>query len=103
MTPASRTTSDNERSIFAITEQRCKREIRCENVGPDKSYSSEDDCRTQLNKAGYNSLGLDNCPAGIDPSALQVCLSSIQAEECGKPLDSIERMVDCRSGKLCAS
>jgi hypothetical protein len=102
MTPASSATQGNDRSIQAITEERCQRESRCGNVGADETYASEDDCRRELNQKGYDSLGADECPSGVHQPALQACLASIRAEDCGAPLDSLERMVDCRSGKLCA-
>jgi hypothetical protein len=102
MTPAARTTGENDRTVLAITEQRCKRESYCNNIGPGKSYSSLYDCRSQINAKGYESLNDKACPRGVDRNALTTCLHSIEAEDCGNPIDSLERLVDCRSGKLCA-
>jgi hypothetical protein len=88
-------------AINEISVARCDREVRCDGVGPEKTYETRDQCIAKLNEAGYEDLDAEACPAGIDSSELGKCLSEIHAERCGAPLDSLERLVACRSPKLC--
>jgi hypothetical protein len=87
--------------INEISEARCDREVRCGGVGPDKDYKTRDQCIADLNHDGYEDLDADACPRGLDQNELQKCLSEINAERCGAPLDTLERLVACRSAILC--
>jgi hypothetical protein len=99
--PASRGAQSNDRSISAITNERCDRELRCGNIGADKRYGSRDECVRKLNDSGYDSLGPTECRTGIDQGELSQCLQSIRSEDCNSPLDTLERIAACRSGELC--
>ena len=99
--PAARPSESNERSISAITNERCDREFRCQNIGTDKRYQSRDECVRKLNDSGFDSLGPSKCRSGIDQGELSQCLQSIRNEDCNNPLDTLERIASCRSGELC--
>ena len=107
MRPASATNPDPATSqttvngINEISEARCDREVRCGGVGPDKTYGTRDQCIFELNSAGYGDLDAEACPKGLDQNELGKCLSEIAAERCGRPLDTLERLVACRSAMLC--
>jgi hypothetical protein len=107
MQPASGTTADPKtrsstmNGINEISVARCDREVRCGGVGPDKSYETRDQCIAELNNAGYDDLDAKACPSGLDQTELGKCLSEIHAERCGAPLDTLERLVACRSATLC--
>jgi hypothetical protein len=87
--------------INEISEARCDREVRCGGVGPDEDYGTRDQCIFELNSAGYDDLDAEACPKGLDQNELGKCLSEIAAERCGAPLDTLERLVACRSATLC--
>jgi len=99
--PAGPPTASNDRAISAITDERCDRDLRCNNIGPDKKYTSRDECVRKLTDSGYSSLGPTECRSGINQSELSQCLQSIRNEQCDSPLDTLERLAACRSGKLC--
>lgn len=107
MRPASGTRADPATSsstmngINDISVARCDREVRCGGVGPGENYETRDQCIADLNNAGYDDLDADACPRGLDRNELDKCLSEIHAERCGAPLDTLERLVACRSATLC--
>lgn len=95
------TSSSTMNGINEISVARCDREVRCGGVGPGDSYETRDQCIADLNNAGYDDLDAEACPKGLDRDELEKCLSEIHAERCGAPLDSLERLVACRSATLC--
>jgi hypothetical protein len=107
MQPASRTAPDPAtktgtlNAINEISTARCDREVRCGGVGTDKKYESRDQCIAKLNSDGYEDLDAKSCPKGLDRSEVSKCLSEIDAERCGAPLDTLERLVACRTALLC--
>ena len=107
MRPAAGTRADPSTSsrtmngINEISVARCDREVRCGGVGPGDSYETRDQCIADLNNAGYDDLDAEACPKGLDRVELDKCLSEIHAERCGAPLDTLERLVACRSATLC--
>src|SRR6185436_4567081 len=101
MRPAARPSSPNERSIGALTNARCEREQRCDNIGKGKTYESREKCQATLKDDLYDKLGPDECKEGVDQGAPQECLKSVREEACGSALDTIGRLFACRSTKLC--
>jgi hypothetical protein len=97
--PATKTSTLN--GINEISAARCDREVRCGGVGPDETYATRDQCIFELNSAGYDDLDAEACPKGLDQNEVGKCLSEIAAERCGAPLDTLERLVACRSASLC--
>jgi hypothetical protein len=97
--PATKVSTLN--GINEISAARCDREVRCGGVGPDEKYETRDQCISDLNGAGYEDLDADACPKGLDQKELDKCLSEIASERCGAPLDTLERLVACRSAMLC--
>jgi hypothetical protein len=95
----SETASSNE----LLAEARCAREARCNNVGPEKRYSSLEDCLTRVWTEWQGDFDASECPAGIDGAALQRCLTEIRVLECSSPLESLEQLPACESTSLCAS
>lgn len=107
MRPAAYTSADpatgskTMNGINELSEARCDREVRCGGVGSGKTYETRDQCIADLNHEGYEDLDADACPRGIDRRELDKCLSEIHGERCGAPLDTLERLVACRSAALC--
>jgi hypothetical protein len=107
MRPASAVRADPEtksstlNGINEISAAHCDREVRYGGVGPDEEYATRDQCIFELNSAGYDDLDAEACPNGLDQNEVGKCLSEIAAERCGAPLDTLERLVACRSATLC--
>ena len=80
---------------------RCRRESRCRNIGPNHRYKSVDHCVTTVRSELAEELNAWDCPGGINRSELTKCLTTIQTEDCGNPLDTIGRLIACRSSDLC--
>jgi hypothetical protein len=95
--PASRTASAAE----SITEARCAREQRCENIGPDKKYSSFADCSARIRNDWKDELNTRECPGGIDQKELDECLAAVRAEDCNSPFDTLGRLAECTAGPIC--
>jgi hypothetical protein len=99
LTPAAGTTPAAERAIDAIAAARCDHEQRCNSIGPTAQYMTREHCMNVMRADGYDELGV--CRLGIDQREIQSCLAEIADQDCGDPIDRLERMAACRSGKLC--
>ena len=95
----SETSSVNEQ----LAEARCTREARCNNIGPDRRYSSLEDCRTRVWTEWQGDFDERECQTGLDEPALERCLTEIRVLECSSALESLEQLPACQAGSLCAS
>jgi hypothetical protein len=90
-------------AVSSIATARCDRELKCKNIGTNKTYLSTDECVTKLQNDKRTAVNPQECPQGVSDKDLASCLKSIREEDCGNPLDSISRLTACRSGALCSS
>lgn len=97
MTPASRTRSAAEQ----IAQARCEREQQCGNIGPDKTYTSSQDCSLRIQSDWKDDLNARQCPGGINQEQLKECLQQIGAEACESPFDTLARITECTQGQIC--
>jgi hypothetical protein len=88
-------------AITKITEARCAREMRCENIGVDKKYSSLDECSSEVRKEWREDLDSRECSGGVVQKELSECLEEIRNEDCGNPFDTLGRLAACREGDIC--
>lgn len=95
-------TSEGGSATESIAEARCARESRCENIGPDKKYTTMEDCMIRIREEWSGELSERQCPAGIDQRGLQACLDGVRQEECGNPFDTLSRVTACTTGEICA-
>lgn len=93
----------NDAAISQIASARCARDRSCNNIGADKKWSSDAACESEILTKTRDELNIGECPGGVDQKALSDCLDSIHKEECNSPLDSMSRLMSCRSGELCKS
>jgi hypothetical protein len=93
--------ADPSSAVAKIASARCEREVKCNNVGSKEKYSTRADCVTRMQDDKRDAVNEKDCPGGIDRKQLNACLSAIRDEACGNPLDSISRLVSCRSGSIC--
>ncbi len=84
-----------------IAEARCDLEMRCGNVGAGKQYMDRGACLAQIKQDWKDELNFKDCPAGLNNEELSECLGEIRNTQCGNPLDTLERVVECRSKSLC--
>lgn len=94
--------SGRQAEVRQLSTARCDREERCNNVGKNRKYESREQCLQKLDAKNQEDLGPAECKKGIEQAKLSTCLKAIQGEECNSPLDSLSRIVSCRSSALCA-
>jgi Family of unknown function (DUF6184) len=89
-------------AVDSISEARCARESRCDNIGSDKKYSSMEDCTARVRDDWKDDLDARACPSGVNQTQLNECLGAIRSEECSNPFDTLERVTACTAGQICA-
>ncbi|MDO9022554.1 MAG: DUF6184 family natural product biosynthesis lipoprotein [Deltaproteobacteria bacterium] len=94
------TTAFNE-AVDRIAAARCEREQRCEHVGQGRRFDSEGACRSSVRASFADDLNPTECRVGIDQGELRECLEEVRNESCGNPIDTLERVVACRTTDLC--
>jgi uncharacterized protein DUF6184 len=85
----------------SLAQARCEREQRCNDIGENKKYSSNEDCLTRVRNDWRGDLNAKECPAGVNQVRLDQCLTSVKQEECGHPFETLDRLATCRSGAMC--
>jgi hypothetical protein len=85
-----------------IAHARCDREARCNNIGADHKYATEDACEEQIRTDWANDLNTYECPNGVVEQQLEECLAAIRAEDCNSPFDTLSRVGECQSPQICA-
>jgi hypothetical protein len=85
----------------SIAESRCAREERCENIGENKKFSSNDDCMARIRADWKDDLNARECPRGVNQPELRECLTEIRNEDCSSPFDTLSRVAACTSGQIC--
>lgn len=107
MTPASgvaprftaRETSDS------IAHERCQHLEECGGFTvPSTKFKNFDDCKQTLRTDLDQKFGGDSCANGVGDRDLRDCLSEIGDEDCSGVsgvIDSVDRYLACRPGKLC--
>jgi hypothetical protein len=93
--------TSNALAVSSVATARCDRELKCKNIGANKTYLSTDECITKLQNDKRTDLNAQECPGGVSDKELTSCLKAIREEDCGNPLDSISRLTACRAGALC--
>lgn len=59
--------------------------------------------RAEIRGDMKNDLNAQDCPGGIDQKDQKECLDEIKNEDGKHPLDTIGRLVACRTSDLCKS
>ncbi len=88
-------------ALARLAEARCDREVRCENVGEGRRYESRSACIREVRTSHADDVNRSECPAGVDQRELAECMEEVRNEDCGNPLDTVGRLVACRSSDLC--
>lgn len=88
-------------AVQSIMQARCAREQRCNNIGPDREYASQQACLTRVEADWNNELSARECPGGVNQSELNECLEEIRNDDCNNPIDTLGRFAACRQSDLC--
>lgn len=86
-----------------IATARCQREARCNNIGADHKYATEEVCDEQIRSEWANNLNAYDCPNGVVDVELEECLNAVRSEDCNSPFDTLSRVSACTAGQICAN
>jgi hypothetical protein len=87
--------------VAELAAARCDRAQACGNLGAGGNYASREECESQMLGSVGSELGEYHCAAGIAREPLEHCVFAIRNEDCGSPLDTLDRLALCRMGALC--
>jgi hypothetical protein len=99
--PGAATNTAKERALDALASARCERELRCENIGAQKSYGSMDSCRAEVRSEWQKGFDAETCTGGIVEEKLNGCLAQLRDEKCDHPIATLGRMGACQPGAMC--
>jgi hypothetical protein len=88
-------------AVNAISTARCEREQRCGHIGPQESYTSMEQCETQVRHEWAHELSGYECPRGVQQAELTECVTEIRQEDCANPFDTLARATQCRQSDIC--
>jgi hypothetical protein len=97
-TPAGQTRS----AVSDISDARCDREERCDNIGPNKKHATRDLCEQAVENDWADDLNALECRGGVIDAELDECLLAIRDEDCGSVLDALDRFTSCSAADICA-
>lgn len=90
----------NASAINQITNARCTREERCNNVGSGKKFADRTSCEKEINQNTSSDLRASECP-GVVQKELDECLNEVRNQACNNPIDAISRVAACTRAELC--
>ena len=93
--------TEGDDSSSAIVLARCNREARCNTVGEDKEYATEEDCIARLKPNTEQELEASGCPRRIPPAPLGACMEAIRKESCERPRE-LALIEECGKAVLCS-
>ncbi|HEY3500497.1 MAG TPA: DUF6184 family natural product biosynthesis lipoprotein [Polyangiaceae bacterium] len=91
----------NAAAITAITEARCDREMRCNNIASGKKFETRAACIEKTRNDWREDLNGIDCPRGVMDKELADCVSQIRSESCANPFDRLGSSMACSSTDLC--
>jgi hypothetical protein len=89
------------RALQSVADARCDRALRCNQIGPDQKWATQDSCVASVRQKEREDINLYACPGGIDQKELSECLREIRNADCLSALDALEQMAACRASDLC--
>jgi hypothetical protein len=95
------TGTEGDDSSSALVLARCNREARCNTIGEDKEYGTEEDCITRLKPDTERELEASECPRRIPPAPLGACMEAIRKESCDRPRE-LALIEECGKAVLCS-
>lgn len=93
--------ADGQRSTTLIATARCEREVKCNNVGAEGKYVTQEDCVVSLEPATRGELDSRDCPPGVSEVELKECTEEIKQTDCDRPVQNIDLIAECSNEELC--
>lgn len=98
--PNASTPDPNQHIIQQITQARCQREMACGKIGPNKHWTDEQACVSDLGNDTYEALKAKDCKQPIQPK-VQTCLQALPSENCDNVESGLSRIQACEQNALC--
>jgi hypothetical protein len=92
--------SGSHADMQLLAEARCRRALRCNQIGDNKKYLSSEECEATLHSEVNQELS--SCSNGLNREALSGCIAAIEAKGCDGSMDRLSDYDQCRSTTLCA-
>ncbi len=98
--PNASTPDPNQHVIQQITQARCQREMACGKIGPNKHWTDEQACVSDLGNDTYEALKAKDCKQPLEPK-VQTCLKALPNENCDNVESGLSRIQACEQNALC--
>jgi hypothetical protein len=91
----------SEEAVERVATERCRRELSCDEIGPDRTWLGMDDCLHDVRREMRDYLRSQSCYQGIDAYGLAACVDGIRNARCDEEGAGVPRRAECRAVKLC--
>jgi len=88
-------------AVSSLVAAQCDREVRCNNVGQDKKYKTRDECVAKQQHDNGQSINDKVCTGGINQGNLNRCVQALREDECGNPINALQRAESCKTDSIC--
>lgn len=101
--PATNTNSGTrEAAVTDAANTNCDTYSRCDQIGPDKAYASQDDCVSQRSNFWNDHWSASDCDGKINPDKVQTCLDALQTIACNSLIDELKVInTQCAVADVC--
>jgi hypothetical protein len=86
-------------AVASLAAEQCNREVRCNNVGKNKSYKTRAECVSKVEHEKSKGINAKACPQGVNEGNLNRCIQAIRNQGCG-PI-SLEYGEACKTDGIC--
>ena len=91
----------NDQAVERISLERCRREVSCDNIGPNRLWENISACQRDVRTQTRDYFDSQSCGAGIDVYGLASCVDRIRNARCGEEGAGVPRLTECRASRLC--
>ena len=90
-------------ALTAVTNATCDRYNSCGDIGPGKTYTSSDDCQTQVRAFWNDQWDVADCDGHINGDQLTICTDAVSSTDCNA-FDAAVTVYDkCAKSDVCSS
>jgi hypothetical protein len=86
-------------AVASIAAEQCNREVRCSQVGQNKTYNTRAECVSKVEHDRSKDINASVCSRGVNEANLNRCIQSLRNEGCS-PV-SLEYAEACKSDGIC--
>ncbi len=91
--------SSSHDQALQLAQARCRRESRCNQVGANSKYATQQECEQTLMADNHKTL--DACANGMNQANMTECTAAIDSAGCDYAMDRLSDYRECRSESMC--